>query len=85
MSVIEIQLRDIETPNFNGNAKKLLNSLSWDNVHWLRKRRNELLHGSRTKEILTTDQQWTNRHNQEREARKAIKTMIKVFYDNPWV
>jgi hypothetical protein len=86
MSIIDAQLREVEVPGFQGNTEKLLKETRLtDELDWLRKRRNKLLHLSPDSPEITVDDQWDKREEMEIEARRAISLAIMVLFLTPFV
>ena len=86
MAVVDAALRETELPGFRANTKDLLDAVGTNpELQHLRKRRNDLVHVDPNKPALTVDQQWTNRRELERQARRAVELMFEAFYIGPWV
>lgn len=86
LAVVDAQLRETEMPGFKGSTKQLLDELGGDpQLHWLRKRRNSLVHLDEDSPALTVDQQWLDRHDLELDAQKAVQLCIEAFFSNPGV
>ncbi len=82
-TVVEAQLRE-EITDFKGNAKGLIDAAGGEpQLHWLRRRRNSLVHANPDKPALTVDQQWTERDELEREAREAVRLMLDALFMSP--
>jgi hypothetical protein len=83
-TTIDAQLRETESPHFNGNSKELMDILGFgERFQKLRKRRNKIIHLNINNPAITVDQQLENRKELEEEAREAIKLMIEAFYFSP--
>ena len=86
IAVIDAQLRETEMPDFKGSTKQLLDRINAnDDLHALRIRRNAIVHVDADRPAITVDQQWSNRHQLELEARKAVRIMLVTFYLSPGV
>lgn len=84
MCVVDAALRETEAPGFRGNTKDLLDAVGANpELHQLRRRRNALVHVDPDQPGLTVDQQWANRDDLEREARRAVELMFEAFYIAP--
>jgi len=84
--VIDAALRETEVPGFRGNTKDLLDAACANpEMQQLRRRRNALVHVDPDQPGLTVDQQYANRDELEREARRAVELMFEAFYIGPWV
>jgi hypothetical protein len=82
-TVIEAQLRE-EVVDFKVSAKGLIDAAGGEEqLHWLRKRRNSLIHSNPDKPALTVDQQWAERDKLEQEAREAIGLMLNALFMSP--
>lgn len=86
LAVIDAQLREIEFPDHEGTTYTLLNNLS-DNtdLHWLRKRRNQLVHINPDKPAITVDDLWSPNQvaEYEKDAKKAVRLMFEILYLTP--
>lgn len=83
-AVIEGQLREVEVPDFKGSSYQLLHIIGADDeLHWLRKRRNELLHLNPLNPAVTVDQLWNEQDRLEADARKAVGLMLMTFFMSP--
>jgi len=80
--VVEAHLRDVAIGNSKVNAENLINQFgeNTEELHWLRKRRNELVHSNLEKPTITVDDQWGNREKLENDAKRAVGIMFAVFY-----
>jgi hypothetical protein len=56
-----------------------------DELDWLRKRRNKLLHLNPDSPEITVDDQWGKRKEMEIEARRAISLVVMVLFLTPFV
>jgi hypothetical protein len=83
-AAIDGHLREVELPGAKGNAQKLIDQGGGDSrLHYLRKRRNALVHVSPISTAITIDQQWADRNQLEQEARSAVQVMFEVMYAFP--
>jgi hypothetical protein len=86
MSVIDAQLRETELLDFKGGMKGLLELTGANpDTEKLRKRRNSLVHVRLNDPAITVDQQWCDRPQLEKDARKAVELMFDVFYMSPGI
>ncbi|GBU27749.1 hypothetical protein R84B8_01290 [Treponema sp. R8-4-B8] len=86
IAIIDAHLREIEVPEFQGNTEKLLKETGLTNeLDWLRKRRNKLIHLNIDNPAITVDDQWEKRELLEVEARKAIELVFDVLFSSHWV
>jgi hypothetical protein len=86
ISVVDAALRETEVPDFRGNTKELLDAAGADpDLQFLRRRRNAVVHVDQDNPGVTVDQQWTDRCQLEREARRAVELMFGAFYIGPCV
>ena len=84
MAVIDAQLREIEICGFKGSTKRLLEELEVsEDLHRLRKRRNEIIHINVDNPAITMEMQIGNRQELEKEARDAVKLMFEAFFMSP--
>jgi hypothetical protein len=84
MAVVDSQLRDTEYPDFKGSTNELIKFLGLNQeLQWLRRRRNQLVHINVDNPAITLDQQWLNQEQLEKDARKAIELMFEAFFSNP--
>lgn len=88
-AVSEAQLR-LELPGTQNLQQRIdamfpspNNWLSREDLHWLRRRRNALVHANEDAPALTVDQQWDDRAALENDARRAVVIMLKTLYLNP--
>ena len=86
IAIIDAHLREIEVPEFQGNTEKLIKEAGLTNeLDWLRKRRNKLIHLKIDNPAITVDDQWDKRNLLETEARKAIELVFDVLFSSSWV
>jgi len=86
LAIIDAHLREVEVPGFIGNTANLIREINLENeLDWLRKRRNELVHIDINNPALTVDDQWYRIDEFENDARQAVTLVFKVFYLTPFV
>jgi hypothetical protein len=86
LSIIDAHLREIEVPGFKGNTASLIKEIKLENdLDWLRKRRNKLIHLDIDNPEITVNDQWDKRGLFEEEARKAIELVFKVLFLSPGI
>ncbi len=84
IAVVDSQLRDAEYPDFKGSTSELIKVLGLNQeLQWLRKRRNQLVHVNVANPAFTVDQQWFNQQELEKDARRAIELMFEAFFSSP--
>lgn len=85
MAVVDAQLRETGIDfDFKGSAKQLIEVAQANpEPQEMRRRRNALIHVNPDNPAITVDEQWTDRNNLEKEARKAVRLMFEVFFMNP--
>ena len=84
-AIVDAQLRETEIVGFKGNTKNLIDLATNGNadLHWLRKRRNALVHVNPDAPAITVDSQWFDRPELEADARKAVEVTFEAFYLSP--
>jgi hypothetical protein len=83
-AAIDAHLRDVE--DATGSAASAIDNAGGDpQLHQLRKRRNSLMHLSRSAPAITVEQQWSDRDQLEEDARLAVELVFRTFYTNPSV
>jgi len=54
-----------------------------EDLAWLRRTRNLLLHENPTAPVFTVEDQWTNRRAWERDAKRAVAAAVAALYPDP--
>lgn len=84
VSVIDAHLRETEAIDGKiGTAKLLDNYFSAEDINWLRRLRNKYVHVDINNPALEMNVQYYNRQALEKDATKAIKMVIKAFFQSP--
>lgn len=87
-TIIDSHIRETETgPNFEGSIKEAFEFSDYcDELEWLRKTRNRLIHFKETKDLpVSVDDQWFRREEHEKDAKKSIELVANVLFENPWI
>jgi hypothetical protein len=85
VSIIDAHLRETEALDENINTAKLLNDYyngPYD-INWLRKLRNKYVHVDINDPALEMNHQYLRRDEMEQDATKAIKMIIRAFFQSP--
>lgn len=85
-TIIDTHIRDVELgPDFDGGIKAAFETSKYFNeLEWLRIRRNRLIHFKESKDAsITIDMHYTDRSIHENEAKRAIKMVADILYENP--
>ena len=86
ISIIDAQLRETEAGDGRIGTAKLLNEYyGGDEINWLRKLRNKYVHIDIDSPALKVDDQYLKRKELETDATKAIKMVIRSFFQSPGV
>ncbi len=86
VSIIDAHLRETEAmDNKIGTAKLLNDYYEGEDINWLRKLRNKYVHLDIDSPALEMNMQFGDRTDLENDATKAIKMVIKAFFQNPGV
>ncbi len=84
VSVLDAHFRETEALDAKINTAKLLNEFyDGEDVNWLRKLRNKYVHVDIDNPALEMNVQFDRREILEQDAIKAIKMVIKAFFQNP--
>ena len=87
-TIIDSHIREIEAgPNFDGSIKASFEfSDHCDELDWLRKTRNRLIHFKESRGLaICVDDHYSRRTEHEQDAKKAITLVANVLFENPWV
>lgn len=87
-TILDSHLREAELgERFDGGMQAAFEfSDNKDELGWLRKRRNELVHFKSSRgPVITVDDHYALRDAHEVDARRAIKLVASVLFENPWV
>jgi hypothetical protein len=86
ISIIDAQIRETEAGDGRiGTAKLLTEYYAGHDINWLRKLRNKYVHIDIDSPALTIDDQYMKRKEMEADATKAIKMVIRSFFQSPGV
>ena len=86
LTIIDAHLREVEIPGFKGSTADLIREANLENeLNWLRKRRNKLIHINIENPEITVDEQWFKRDEFEDDARKVVKLVFQVMFLTPSV
>lgn len=84
-AIIDAHLQDVEGAE-GGMQSVFEASLHKDELEWLRKRRNRLIHIKQTHPLtISADDHWENREKHEEDAKKAIMLVAEVMFEYPFV
>ncbi len=84
VSIIDAHLRETEAmDNKIGTAKLLNEYYEGEDINWLRKLRNKYVHLDIDNPALEMNMQYGDRTDFKNDATKAIKMVIKAFFQNP--
>jgi outer membrane lipopolysaccharide assembly protein LptE/RlpB len=85
ISIIDAHLRETEAIDENLSTAKLLNEYYTGpyDINWLRKLRNKYVHVDINDPALEMNHQYNRRAEMEQDATKAIKMIIKAFFQSP--
>lgn len=87
-TVIDAHLREAELgPSFEGGLQAAFGHSEYKNeLDWLRRRRNELVHYKYQNSLaVSVEDHWTKRAEHEAEARRAVKLVAEVLFSYPFV
>jgi hypothetical protein len=85
-TIVDSQLREVELESgFKGGFGTAFNISKFKNdLEWLRKRRNRLVHFENSKGIaISVDDHYDRRDEHENDAQKAIMLVAAVLFENP--
>ena len=85
-TIIDCHIREVEGAPEGGMQAAFAISTFQNELQWLRKRRNRLVHFKASKDpVITVDNHYQNRLDHERDAKKAIDLVARVFFENPCI
>lgn len=83
-TIIDAYLHEVE--GFQGNIYETFRlSKNKDDLEWLRKRRNRLIHFKHDAMPISVDEHWHCREQHETEAKRAITLVADVIFESPGV
>jgi hypothetical protein len=84
VAIIDAQLRECETFDFEGNTYDLARHLDFNpDFDWLRKKRNKLVHLNVDDPIANLDDYSDKKDDLEKDAKKAIELVFEAFFLSP--
>lgn len=86
VSSIDSHLRETESGSNTIGTAKLFQDFykgNWEEIDWLRKLRNKYVHHNLERPFLDMNAWFNDQIQLEADATKAIKIVIKAFYQNP--
>ncbi|HYX08520.1 MAG TPA: hypothetical protein VE912_17445 [Bacteroidales bacterium] len=85
VSIIDAHLRETEAINDKIETAKLLNDYYEGpfDINWLRRLRNKYVHVDVDNPALKMNHQYEKREEMEQDATKAVKMIIKAFFQSP--
>ncbi|MFQ5443462.1 MAG: hypothetical protein ACE5EK_02480 [Nitrospinales bacterium] len=87
-TIIDSHLRETEAgSDFDGGIKATFQLSAFnDDLDWLRKRRNQLIHFKEKRDLpICVDDHYFRRVEHEQDAKRAIVIVSNVLFENPWV
>ncbi len=87
-TIIDSHIRETEAgPDFQGGIEAAFGFSGFRaELDWLRKRRNRLVHFKGACGLaISVDDHFGNRDSHEVDAKRTVKLVASVFFENPWV
>lgn len=84
-AIVDTHLRETEFLDSRQGMKSAFNlSEHRDELEWLRRRRNALVHFEK-EPAITVDDHWNNRETHEADAKRAIAIVANVLREQSWI
>lgn len=85
-AIIDCHIREVEGEADGGMRAAFGISAFQDELEWLRKRRNRLVHFKASQDpVITVDMHYEHRLDHEHDAKKAIDLVARVFFETPCI
>lgn len=87
-TIVDAHIRETETvEDFDGGIRSAFDLSKFrEELEWLRKRRNHLVHFKAARPLaVSVDAHYDQRNSHEEDAKTAITLIASVLFENPWV
>lgn len=87
-TIVDAHIRETETgEDFDGGIGAAFDLSEFrEDLDWLRKRRNHLVHFKSARPlVVSVDAHYDQRNSHEEDAKRAITLVASVLFENPWV
>ena len=87
-TIVDAHIRETETKrNSDGGIRSAFDRSDFrEELEWLRKRRNRLVHFKAARPLaVSVGDHYDRRNSHEEDPRRAITLVASVFFENPWI